>query len=439
MDTKNVITAISLSALVIILYSLFFAPPPPDISDKKNILENAKKNSDISSPSIDKEVDNNNLSRNDALNLNERIKIENENIFGSISLKGAIVDDIVFKKYTTELNSNNQVILLNPSTSEGGYFIETGWSSTDKNIQLPNNSSNWIAKGNSKLTPNSPVTLEWKNKQGIVFTNTYSLDNKYLIELNQKIENKTNNIIDFYPYAQIIRNVKPEVTNFYILHEGLLGVFNDELEEKDYDDIQEEKFTINAESGWLGITDKYWITAVVPEKNKKFKAEFEYRDKYKANFIITEAIESRPDQKISNNIKLFAAAKEVEIIDGYAESESIDKFDLAIDWGWFYFFTKPLFFIIDYFFKLTGNFGIAIILITACVRIIFFPLANYSFRSMAKMKILAPEMARLKELHKDDKTKVQQEMMALSQKRESQSNFGMLACVNSNSIFLCNL
>jgi len=413
MDTRNVITAISLSALVVILYSLFFAPPPPDISDKKNILENAKKNSDISSPSIDKEVDNNNLSRNDALNLNERIKIENENIFGSISLKGAIVDDIVFKKYTTELNSNDQVILLNPSASGRGYFIETGWSSTDKNIQLPNSSSNWVVKRNSKLTPNSPVTLEWTNKQGIVFTNTYSLDNKYLIKINQKIENKTNNIIDFYPYAQIIRNVKPEVTNFYILHEGLLGVFNDELEEKDYDDIEEEKFTVNASSGWLGITDKYWITAVVPEKNKKFKAEFEYKNKYKANFIITEAFESRPNQKISNNIKLFAAAKEVEIIDGYAESESIDKFDLAIDWGWFYFFTKPLFFIIDYFFKLTGNFGIAIILITACVRIIFFPLANYSFRSMAKMKILAPEMARLKELHKDDKTKVQQEMMAL--------------------------
>ena len=147
MDTKNVITAISLSALVIILYSLFFAPPPPDISDKKNILENVKKNSDVSSPSIDKEVDNNNLSRNDALDLNERIKIENENIFGSISLKGAIVDDIVFKKYSTELNSNDQVILLNPSTSGRGYFIETGWSSTDKNIQLPNSSSNWVVKG----------------------------------------------------------------------------------------------------------------------------------------------------------------------------------------------------------------------------------------------------------------------------------------------------
>jgi len=193
----------------------------------------------------------------------------------------------------------------------------------------------------------------------------------------------------------------------------MLGVFDDELEEKDYDDIKEEKFTKNSVTGWLGITDKYWITAIVPEKNKNFKSEFEYENRYKANFIITDPYESKPNQIISNNIKIFAAAKEVEIIDGYAESENINKFDLAIDWGWFYFFTKPLFFVIDYFFKLTGNFGIAIILITACVRIIFFPLANYSFRSMAKMKILTPEMTRLKELHKEDKTKLQQEMMAL--------------------------
>ena len=413
MDIKNIIAAISLSALVLILYSLFFAPPPPDLNEQKNKIENTKNNSDISSPKIEKKVETKVISRDSALDLSERIKIENNNIIGSISLKGAIIDDLIFKKYTTELNSNQNVILLNPNSMENGYFIESGWSTTNKNIELPNNSSIWTARGNNKLTPNNPVVLEWINKQGIIFTNTYQLDEKYLFKLNQKIENKSDSIVDFYPYAQIIRNIKPEVTNFYILHEGMLGVFDDELEEKDYDDIKEEKFTKNSVTGWLGITDKYWITAIVPEKNKNFKSEFEYENRYKANFIITDPYESKPNQIISNNIKIFTAAKEVEIIDGYAESENINKFDLAIDWGWFYFFTKPLFFVIDYFFKLTGNFGIAIILITACVRIIFFPLANYSFRSMAKMKILTPEMTRLKELHKDDKTKLQQEMMAL--------------------------
>ena len=418
MDTKNVIAAISLSALVIVLYSLFFAPPPREINNQNNNIVKKEKESNDTSPTIKNKTESEKISRNDAISLDNRVRIENDSIVGSISLKGAIIDDLTFKKYTTKIDSSENVTLLNPNNSSNGYFIESGWVSTDKNIELPNNSTEWKIEGNSKLTPDNPVKLKWINKQGIIFTNTFQIDNKYLFKLNQKIENKTDKIFDFYPYAQIIRNIKPDVTNFYILHEGLIGVFDENLEEKDYDDIEEEKFETTSSSGWLGITDKYWITAIVPDKNKKFKSEFVYQKKYKANFIITEPIESKPNQIIENNTKIFAAAKEVEIIDRYAESENINKFDLAIDWGWFYFFTKPLFFIIDYFFKLTGNFGIAIILITACIRIIFFPLANYSFKSMAKMKILAPEMARLKELHKDDKTKLQQEMMGLYKKEQ---------------------
>ena len=423
MDSKNVIAAISLSAAVIILYSLFFAPPPLERNNTKIITESSNNNTDISSPTIDKQVEEDNVSREDSLNIVKRIKIENQSIIGSISLKGAVIDDIVFKNYTTELDSKDNVILLSPNQSQNGYFIETGWASTDKNIELPNSSSEWIPIKNSILAPNNPLILEWTNNQGIIFQNKYELDEKYLIKLNQKIINNTNKTFDFYPYAQIVRNIKPEVTNFYILHEGLLGVFDEQLVEEDYDDISElsekkDKFTKNATTGWLGITDKYWITAIVPEQNKNFKSEFAYEKKYKANFIITDAFESKAGQTISNDIKIFTAAKEVEVIDGYAETENIKKFDLAIDWGWFYFFTKPLFFVIDYFFKLTGNFGVAIILITLCIRIIFFPLANYSFRSMAKMKILQPEMVRLKELHKEDKKKLQQEMMALYKKEK---------------------
>ena len=414
MDTKNVIAAISLSAMVIILYSLFFAPEPRQVNKNNNLkTEKIKDNSKSTTPSIKEKPANNKVIREDALKISERIKIENNNIIGSISLKGSAIDDLTFKKYNTKLNSNEKIVLLNPKSSENGYFIESGWSTTNKNIEMPDDTSLWKVIGNNKLTPNNPVKLQWTNQQGIIFTNTYQLDDKYLFKLNQKIENKSDDIVDFYPYAQIIRNKKPNVTNFYILHEGLLGVFDETLIEEDYDDIEDKKFTTKATSGWLGITDKYWITAVVPENNRNFTSEFEFENRFKANFIITDPYESKPEQTISNDIKIFVAAKEVDVIDGYAESEGINKFDLAIDWGWFYFFTKPLFFIIDYFFRITGNFGIAIILITACIRIIFFPLANYSFKSMAKMKILAPEMTRLKELHKEDKTKLQQEMMAL--------------------------
>jgi len=313
------------------------------------------------------------------------------------------------------LNSENRVTFLNPKNSSKEYFIETGWvSGGDEKIKLPLVDTVWKNKGSSTLTPNNPVTLEWNNGEGLIFTKKIELDDKFLFKITQNIKNESNNSFQFYPYAQITRKGNIEGMQIYILHEGFLGVFGDELKEENFDDIEKEKFSINASKGWLGITDKYWLTALVPEKGNEFKAEFVAKnEKYRANYIIKQAKILNPGNSISNKINTFVAAKEVAVIDGYAEQLGIEKFDLAIDWGWFYFFTKPLFFIIDYFFKITGNFGLAIVIITALVRLLFFPLANYSFKSMAKMKILQPEMLRLKELHKDDKTKLQQEMMAL--------------------------
>ena len=413
MEGKNLILAISLSALVLIMWSIFFVPPPPTIDKKQNKIEKIQEKNDISSPSIETTKKIKTVSRAKSLKTTKRIPVENENIIGSISLTGGIVDDIIFKNYTQNINSEEKVILLSPNGLDEGYYIETGWASTNKNIDLQNNKTEWSTVGNSKLTPNNPVTLKWTNDKQITFLKTIELDEKFLFKVKQQIKNDGNNKYDFYPYAQIVRDKKPKVLGYYILHEGFIGVFDEELKEEDYKDIEEKKFTANSYSGWLGITDKYWITAIVPEKNRNFKSEFIYDKSYRANFIQTEPIQSSPNQTISSEIRVFTAAKEVDVIDSYAKNQKIEKFDLTIDWGWFYFFTKPLFFVADYFFKLTGNFGFAIILITACIRLIFFPLANYSFRSMAKMKVLQPEMVRLKELHKDDKVKLQQEMMAL--------------------------
>ena len=303
--------------------------------------------------------------------------------------------------------------LLNPKQSENGYYVETGWATTNKNIDLPNSKTLWKIEGNKKLTPNSSIKLSWKNNQNIKFIKEISIDNQYLFDIKQTIENNSDKTYNFYPYGQIIRNIAPEVTNFYILHEGLIGVFDDQLVEEDYDDIEEKKYSINANTGWLGITDKYWIASLIPENGKSFRSDFDYKNKFRANFIETDATEIGANEIKTNSIRAIVAAKEVNVIDGYAETENISKFDLAIDWGWFYFIVKPLFFAIQYFFNLAGNFGIAIIMITACIRLVFFPLANYSFKSMAKMKVLQPEMTRLKELHKEDKMKLQQEMMAL--------------------------
>lgn len=412
MDSKNVLMAIVLSTLVLVFWATFFEPPPVE----RQIAEDqVTKSEELSSPSIEKVELSKKIARDDTIDSVARVKIENNNIKGSISLQGAIIDDIIFKNYKESLESDQKVIFLNPKSSDEGYYIETGWASnSNEKLKLPLDNTIWKVKGNKVLTPNNPIVLEWDNNEGLIFTKKIELDDKYLFKISQGIKNTSNKSYEFFPYAQITRNYKPDVIPIYILHEGFIGMFDDELKEEDYEDVEDEKFIINSSKGWLGITDKYWLTAIVPEKGKKFKSEFLSIDgKYKANFIIKEATVLSSNASITNEINAFVMAKEVAVIDDYAEKLGIEKFDLTIDWGWFYFITKPLFFVIEYFFKLTGNFGVAIIILTALVRIVFFPLANYSFRSMAKMKILQPEMIRLKELHKDDKTKLQQEMMAL--------------------------
>ena len=414
-SNKNIIAAISLSAAIIVLWALFFSPSPEDREKiKQKRIDSVKS---LDAPEIENSETNNLLSRKEALNKDKRIIFENDNVKGSISLKGAIIDDLLFKNYNEKLEGTKKVVLLNPRNASDTYYLETGWVTNNKNIDLPNNKSKWKVEGNTKLSPGNDIKLVWKNAQGLTFEKIISIDNKFLFTVNQKIKNNTNKIYNFYPYSQIIRkNIPRDIVNFFILHEGPLGVFDDQLVEKDYDDVIDKKYSINAEKGFLGITDKYWLTSLIPEKNKNFRADFEYSEKFKISYIETEALEAQPNKQISNKVDIVIAAKEVDVIDEYNEKLGLSKFDLVIDWGWFYWIVKPLFFLNDYFFKLAGNYGVAIILITVCLRLVFFPLNNYAFRSMSRMKILQPEMARLKEVHKDDKMKLQQAIMQLYKK-----------------------
>ncbi|MDC0150674.1 membrane protein insertase YidC [Candidatus Pelagibacter sp.] len=434
MDSKNVIAAIALSSAVIVLYSLFFVPEKP-ISNQ-NITEKNKIERNTDTPTLDEKETLVQISRDDALKENKRVMFENQSIIGSISLKGASIDDLTFKNYNTELESDEKITLLSPRNIEDGYLIESGFVSSDKNINIPDAETIWSISGNNKLTDQSPIKLSWTNKQGITFEKEISLDDKFLFTIKQKVINSTNNKYDFYSYGQIIRNKIPEgLSNFYILHEGPIAYLKDELIEEDYDDIQDQKFSQVSQKGWLGIGDKYWITSLIPPKEKEFKTTFDYKKKFRANFITTEPIELKENDIIEEELQVIVAAKRVDVIDGYAESLKIDKFDLVIDWGFLYFITKPLFFGIDYFFKLLGNYGLAIIAITICIRLTFFPLANFSFRSMAKMKALQPEMVRLKELHKDDKMKLQQEMMALYKKEKVNPMSGCLPILVQIPVF----
>ncbi len=432
MDTKNVIAAISLSAAVIILYGLFFAPTPPDpkqIQVEKNTITET-----TDAPSLDKNEQFSKISREEAMAEEDRILFENDDIKGSISLTGGSIDDLTFKKYTETLNGKDNVVLLNPKKVKNGYYVKTGWATNNKNIDIPNSKTIWKIEGNNKLSPNSPIKLSWINDQNIKFEKDISIDNQYLFTVNQSIINNSGKTYNFYPYGQIIRNQAPEVTNFYILHEGFQAVLDDELIEEDYDDVQEEKFSRNASKGWLGIGDKYWITSIIPPENKDFKTTFDYKKKFRANYIASEGIEAGPNETIEEEIRIIVAAKRVKTIDGYAKSLSINKFDLVIDFGILYFLTKPMWFALDYFFKLLGNYGLAIIAVTICIRLAVFPLANYSFRSMAKMKKLAPETKRLKDTIKD-KMELQKAMMQLYKREQVNPMSGCLPIIPQIFIF----
>ncbi len=426
MDNKNVIAAIALSMTVLIFWSLFFEAPKKDTLVEKKTQDsiNLKANQlpTINQINIEKKI-----SREDSINKSDRIKIENDNIIGSITLEGGLIDDISFKNHKQKVDGKKNIEFLNPSLSENGFYVESGWTSVGNNIKVPTKKSKWIVNGNNKLTQNTPVTIEWNNGKGLIFKKIIEIDEKYLFKISQEVKNNSSKNIELYPYAQITRNKIPDdIQNFYISHEGFIGVFDDELKEDDYDDIEDNKIIRETQEGWFGITDKYWMTVVVPQNGKNFKSTFQYKDSFKANYIINDPVTINSSSSGSNNFRLFVAAKEVDTIDTYAEIQKINKLDLVIDWGWFYFFTKPLFFVIDYLFKLSGNFGFAIVLITLAIRALFFPLANFSFRSMAKMKAVTPEMTRLKELHKNDKVKLQQEMMSLYRKEKINPASGCL-------------
>ena len=435
MDTRNIIAAISMSAAVLILWSLFMVPEPDPNKIKKNPIEKTKTVESSDTPSLDKNENFTKLTRKDALSENDRIQFENNNVIGSISLKGAAIDDLTFKEYNVELNGNEKVTLLSPRKVEDGYLIESGFITTNKNIDVPDSSTVWKISGNKKLTTNNPIKLVWSNSQGITFEKHISLDNQFLFTVKEKVINSSDKTYNFYSYGQIIRNKLPEISGFYILHEGFLSVLDDQLIEEDYDDIQEKKFTQTAQEGFFGYSDKFWLTSIIPPRGKEFKTTFDYKNKFRANYISSEGTEVGPNDAIEEKIQIIVAAKRVQVIDGYAENLNINKFDLAIDWGVMYFLTKPLFFVIDYFFKLLGNYGLAIIAVTVSIRLVFFPLANYSFRSMGKMKLLQPEMTRLKELHKGDKMKLQQEMMALYKREKVNPMSGCLPILVQIPVF----
>ena len=409
MDTRNVIAAISLSACVIVLWGLFFVESPDPNKIKKDPIEKTKVVENSEAPSLDQNEEIKKISRDDAIKKSSRIFFENENVFGSINLMGCgIIDDFTFKKYNQKLNSKEKVVLLNPENAKDPYLINTSWATNSLNIKTPDNKTICKIQNNSKLTPGNPVTIYWENDQ-LRFEKTISIDNKYLFKIKQKVINFSTNSYLFHPYGQILReNLPADLTKFFILHNGFMAYAEDDLVEEDYDDIKKDKYSRVVNKGFISMQDSYWMAALAPEKGREFRIDFDYKNKkYRASFIDTKGIELKGNSSIENNTKIIIGAKTVKDINFYQKSEDIEKLDLSVSWGVFYIIEKPMWYALEYFYKLTGNWGYAIILLTIVIRIVFFPLNQMSFKSMSRMKKLSPQINQIKAKYAHDKMEMQ--------------------------------
>ena len=349
-----------------------------------------------------------------------RIELDNSLVGGSISLATGRIDDLRLKTYHEKAEPGSpEIVLLSPSSSADPYFAEFGWRNVKgANHALPRKQE-WKIQSGSKLSPGNPVTVAWDNGAGLKFTRRYEIDDKYMFTVTDMVKNATGTQINLSPYALVGRIGEPETTGFYILHEGLIGVLGEELDEYTYGEIEDDltfQETSNT-GGWVGITDKYWMTALIPDQTKPFTGAFRFGAPT-GRKVYNAAAEAPPvgiaaGATYSQTTHFFAGAKVVDIINGYQEQLSISKFDLAVDWGWLYLLTKPMFIVLSWFFKLLGNFGLAILGLTVVIKAILFPLANHSYKAMSRMKKLTPEMTKLRERHGDDKPALQKAMMEL--------------------------
>ena len=375
------------------------------------------------------------VSRESAIGAGPRIKIETPRLSGSIALKGARVDDLSLVQFRDTVDPvSPAIVLFSPSGTAQPYYAEFGWvAASGSTVKLPDRETAWRQEGSGSLTPSTPITLTFDNGEGLSFRRTIAIDERYLFTVKDDVSNISNAPVTLYPFALISRHGTPKVEGYYILHEGLIGYLGDQgLQEYGYtktDDAKAVNFKVT--NGWLGITDKYWASALLPDTNAALQARFSSNLVGTVRTYQTDYLEDPQTIAIGGtgtaNARLFAGAKEASVVGinfpgaglgGYNKQLGLNHFDLLIDWGWFYFITKPMFLALDFFYHLVGNFGVAILLVTVLVKTLFFPLANKSYASMAKMKSVQPQLAALKERYPDDKVKQQQEMMEIYKKEK---------------------
>ena len=360
------------------------------------------------------------VSREQALANNPRVEIDTPAISGSINLVGARFDDIRLREYHETVDDSSPIItLFSPADTADGYFTELGFVQSETSGTVPGPATQWTLASGEKLTVDTPVVLTFTNEKGVVFTRTISIDDHFMLTVADKVDNPSAEAVTFAPYGRVTRYNKPATPSVYVIHEGFLGVIGEEagFVEESYGDVEDEAVTnVKATGGWFGITDKYWAAALVPPQGLPYESRFlHFKDgqqRYQADFK-SDAVTVGPNHSVEIKNLVFAGAKQVPVVDRYEAEYSIPRFDLMIDWGWFYFITKPMFKVMDFFFRYFGNFGVAILMTTIVVKLIFFPLASKQYASMANMKRMQPKMMELKEKYGDDRMALQQATMQL--------------------------
>ncbi|HHI82682.1 MAG TPA: membrane protein insertase YidC, partial [Rhizobiales bacterium] len=474
---KNLFVAIALSMVVLFAWQYFFVPPKKTKEQiQQQAAQQARESKGIpaapagggalpKAPVIAKPAatpgsaevpgmpHTKQLDRTQALKGSPRILVRTPSLSGTISLKGGRIDDLALVKYrqTVDPDSPN-VILFSPAGTRTPYFAEHGWSS-DGSVKVPTPQTMWKAAGNTTLTPDSPVTLTYNNGEGQIFRRTIKVDENYLFTIRDEVVNNGARAIRLFPYARIRRTGMPLVKGFYILHEGLIGYLGEEgLQEITYTSAVEDGEerlkqsrpikTVEQKGGWLGMTDKYWAAALVPPQDQSYKARLFGAPKsgqspefFQSDYITSQPVTISAGGSGANTAQLFAGAKKYDIIKAYGEKQKIERFDLMVDWGWFHFITKPLFYLIHWFYNLLGNFGLAILAVTVLVKAVFFPLANKSYESMSKMKMLQPQIEKMKERCGDDKVRLQKEMMELYKKEKVNPMSGCLPILLQIPVF----
>ena len=376
--------------------------------------------------------------RTKVLEKSPRVSIQTKRLRGSITLRGGRFDDLTLSDYLSHLDpASPKIDLLNPQGTPGAFFADFGW--VGSGVKLPDANTMWTPNVRV-LSTEHPLTLLWDNGQGLEFRRTIAIDQDYLFTITQEVTNKGSTPVTLNSYGLISRHGTPVTLGFYILHEGPLGVFDGVLEEVNYEDLREDgPRNVKSTGGWIGITDKYWMAALVPDQKTAIDARFHYRktgtlDKYQTDYL-GPAVTIQPGTQARVSNRLFAGAKEVKVLDGYADHLGIGQFDKAIDFGWFYFLTKPIFYALIWLYGHIGNFGVAILLLTVAIKLAFFPLANKSYVAMSKMKKLQPEMIKLRERFGDDKVKLNQEMMGLYKREKANPASGCLPIIIQIPVF----